>query len=311
VRVSIGSIEAETKKENDMSGSNPTVLTVGSSGPLAGLVVPELARRGARVRGLVRNKDHAEAVRENGAAEIAIGDLRDVQSLEAAVEGVDGVFHIGPAFVPDESQLGLNMANVAKRAGVRKFVFSAVIHTANGLANHASKQPVEAALFASGMDYTILYPTTLFQNIGSGWGEVLERGVFAEPFSKTVGISRVDYRDVAEVAAMALTGDRLAYGTFELSADGMPNREDIVAVMSEVLGRPIEAGEPTFEEWAAEADMPYDEHQMRMLAKVYAYYDRYGTAGNSLVLRAILGREPRTLRQYIEDLVAGVQTTAF
>jgi hypothetical protein len=41
-----------------------------------------------------------------------------------------------------------------------------------------------------------------------------------------------------------------------------------------------------------------------------AYYDRHGLPGNSLVLRTILGREPRTLRDYLRDLVDGVPTEA-
>ena len=290
---------------DSVSGSNARVLVVGAAGHIAGSMVPELARRGATVRGLVRNQAQAAAARRCGAAEIAMGDLRDPQSLEAATRGVDAVFHIGPAFVGDEAQLGLNMVDTAQRAGVRKFVFSGVMHPASGLANHAAKQPVEEALFRSGMEYTILHPTTLFQNIGGGWAAVIEHGIFAEPFSKTVAIARVDYRDVAEVAAMALTDDRLAFGTFELCADGASTREDIVAVMSDVLGRSIEPGEPSFEEWSAAADLPYNEQQLETFATVFRYYDEYGSAGNSLVLRAILAREPRTLRQYIGALAAG------
>jgi hypothetical protein len=36
---------------------------------------------------------------------------------------------------------------------------------------------------------------------------------------------------------------------------------------------------------------------------MYADYDLYGfPGGNALVLRAILGREPRTLQQYLREL---------
>jgi uncharacterized protein YbjT (DUF2867 family) len=133
--------------------------------------------------------------------------------------------------------------------------------------------------------------------------------VFAEPFAKTARVARVDYRDVAEVAAMALTEDRLAHGSFDLCADGMPSREDIAAVMSEVLGRRIEAGEPSFEDWAASAKLPYDDRQKQLLKKVHAHYTEHGSGGNSLVLRAILGREPRSLRRFIEELAAGKQTS--
>jgi len=289
-----------------MTASAPTVLVVGAAGRFAGQVVPELTRRGTVVRGLVRNDAKAAIARAGGAAEIAFGDLRDRPSLDAALRGVDGVFHIGPAFVADEAELGVAMIEAARQAGVRRFVFSSVIQATNtALANHASKIPVEAALHGSGMQYTILQPTNLMQNIGLAWPGVLAGGVFAEPFPKTARVARVDYRDVAEAAAIALTGDRLAYGTFELCADGMPDREEIVALMSAALGRPVAAGEPSFADWVAAARPPYDSRQLALLEKVFAHYAAHGQPGNGLVARAVLGRAPRSLRAYVEELAAG------
>jgi uncharacterized protein YbjT (DUF2867 family) len=288
-----------------MAELNSTVLVVGVAGRFAALVVPELVARGVRVRALVQTEADGAVARQRGATEIAIGDLRDASSVATAVTGVAGVFHIGPAFVADEAELGVRMVELASRAGARKFVFSGVNHPTNGLANHTSKQPVEQALYTSDLRYTILQPATLYQNIAGAWPGVVEHGVFVEPFSRKATVSRVDYRDVAEVAAIALTEDRLDYGTFELFSDGSPNREDIAAVMSEVLGRPIEAGEVSFEDWVAANRLPYDEAQLAMFAKVYAHNDKHGSTGNSLVLRAILGRTPRTLRDYLTDLAAG------
>lgn len=281
-----------------------TVLVVGASGRSGGYVAAELARRGVTVRALVRNEAAAQAARTNGASEVVNGDLRDAESLDGALKGVHGVYHVGPPFVVDETALGVAMVDAAKRGKVGKFVFSSVIHPANGLANHASKLPVEEALLRSNLDYTLLYPATLFQNIAPAWPAVVQNGVFAEPFSNTVRLARVDYRDVAEVAAEALTGDRLAFGSFELAADGMHNRIEIAALMSAVLGRPIEPVELSFKEWAAVAKPPFEGEALAQLERVFASYSAFGSAGNSLTLRAILGREPRTLRQYFEELAA-------
>ena len=74
-----------------MISSTSTVLAVGAAGKFAGLVVPALADRGVKVRGLVREARQGEAVRRSGATEIAIGDLRDGASLGAALKGVDAV----------------------------------------------------------------------------------------------------------------------------------------------------------------------------------------------------------------------------
>jgi uncharacterized protein YbjT (DUF2867 family) len=59
------------------------VLAVGAAGKFAGLVIPELARRGAEVRGLVKDENQVEATRQRGAAEVTVGDLGDRTSTSA------------------------------------------------------------------------------------------------------------------------------------------------------------------------------------------------------------------------------------
>ena len=294
-----------------MSDPTSKVLVVGAAGRFAGLVVPALAQRGVEVRGLVRDEKQGEQARRNGAAEVAMGDLRDRASIDAALRGVEAAFYIAPVYQKDEAQLGLPFVAAAAAAGVRRIVFSSAIHPVIGaLQNHIQKVPVEAAIVGSGMEFTILHPTVFYQNLAAAWPGVAETGTFAEPFSAASKISRVDYRDVAEVAAMAFTGDRLLNGTFELCADGGMDRGEVAAVMGEVLGRPIKAAAPDFDTWMKKAKLPYDEHQKGELATMYAYYGRHGLVGNPLTLRAILGREPRPIRQFFADLAAGVETTA-
>jgi uncharacterized protein YbjT (DUF2867 family) len=280
-------------------------LVVGATGKYANHVVPELKQRGTTIRALVRDKDKIDAARQQGADEAMIADLHDPDSLRAAASGMDGVFHINPAFAADEAELGMAMVEAASSAGVRKFVFSGVIHPSlSKLRNHAAKQPVEEALYESGMEFTVLQPTMFMQNLDSGWSAVLEQGRFSLPYSKQVKASYVDYRDVAQVAAMALTEDKLGYGTFELCAPGMVNRVELAAMMSEAIGHTIEAGEPPFDEWVQAAHIP-DGSTREGLRRMYANYDQYGfPGGNALVLQAILGREPRTLRQYIHELAS-------
>lgn len=286
-----------------MSSSSQTILVIGAGGQFGGLVATELAKRGATVRALLRSADNTAAARANGASEIAIGDLRKPETLRDALAGVEGVFHIGPAFVTDEADLGVTLVEAAKSNGVRTIVFSSAIHPTNGdLANHRSKLPVETAIFLSGLDYTLLYPATYFQNLTAAWPGIVASGVLAEAFSATARIARVDYRDVAEVAAEALTGDRLSGGAFELCSNDRLSRQDIAKIIGDVLGRPIEAAELAFQDWARIARPPYDARQLAQLQRVFQSYSDYGSRGNSLTLGAILKRQPRSMRQFIEHI---------
>lgn len=287
-----------------MECTQPVVLVVGATGKFARMIVPELRRRNVVVRALVRDEAGAAVARSLGVTEIALGDLRDTESLTRAMPGVDGIFHIGPAFTSDEAAMGVALVEAAQQSSVRKFVFSSVIQPTNTrLANHASKIPVEDALYSSRLEYTILHPANFMQNIGLAWPSIRDHACFGEPFPKNTRIARVDYRDVAEIAAIALTDDRLAFATLELCA-GMFSRMDIVAALSEALGYPVAALQPSFSEWAAHARLPYGEDQLLLLAKVFDHYQAVGLGGNSLALRAALGREPRSLRVYIKDLIA-------
>ncbi len=276
-----------------MTGLATTILAIGAAGPFAGLVVPALASQGAKVRGFVREETQGDAVRAHGADEIALGDLRDRSSLDAALIGVDAVFYIAPAFQPDEVDLGLAMVDAAKAAGVSRIVFSSVIHpTLSALANHAAKAPVEEAILGSDMEYVFLHPAIFFQNLARSWPGVVATGVFTEPWSAETRFSRVDYRDVAEVSALALTGDRMTFGTFELCAEGDLDRSDVAALMADVMGRPVVA---------AVGDPNRGPQEMRPM---FDWYDHHGLLGNSLVLTMLLGHEPRSLRSYFEELQA-------
>lgn len=287
------------------------VLVVGAAGRFAGLVPQALRDKGVTVRGLVRDTQRAPHALANGVDEVAVADLRSPETLAAALDGVDGVFYIGPAFAPDESHLGVNMVAAARRAGVRRFVFSSVIQPTDvSLANHASKIPVEQALFDSGLQFTVLQPANFYQNLLGGWGRVVAEGIFAEPYPADVPVARVDYRDVAEVAALALTTDRLAHGCFELAGEAGLTRTQIAAMMSDALGRPIVAGEVDFERWAARLPLDYTAAQWELLRRIHEHYAAHGLRANTLVLQAILGRPPRSMQAFLRELATSTRGAA-
>ena len=292
------------KNSNQTTNKNLTVLAVGAAGHFAGLVVPELAKRGARIRGLIQDPKQRDAVIKNGAAEVVVGDLTDRASIDAALKGVNAVFYIAPAFIAGEAEIGKSMVEAAKRAGVCRFVFSSVIDPViSALENHIEKAPVEEAIIESGMEFVLLQPTLFFQNIAGAWAKVVETSTYGEPWSDETRFSRVDYRDVAEAAALALTEDRLLYGTYQLCSEGIFNRKEVANLMSEVLGKKIEAVTVT-PPAPKPADKSGNAGQPSPTQRMFDWYNRRGLVGNALVLRAILGREPRSLRAYFEELVA-------
>ena len=233
---------------------------------------------------------------------MTVGDLSDGASMARALEGATSVFYIAPAFLPNEAEVGKAMVAAAIEAGVKRFVFSSVIHPVlSGPPNHALKAPVEEAILDSDLEYTFLHPTLFFQNYAGNWDGLVQTGVLAEPWSNDTRFSRVDYRDVAEVAAIALTEGRLLAGTFELCAPGLANRHEVAALAGEVLGREVKAHR---------VDPATLGPEVAPMRPMFDHYERFGLKGNALTLTAILGREPRTLRAYFEELARASSSTA-
>ncbi len=271
------------------------ILVLGASGFAGQSVTRALAGLGMEVRGLVRRAGATEAVRAAGASEVIVADLRDLGAVEAAARGCEGIFFLGPRFMPEEAALGKAVIDIAVRGGVRRFVLSGVYHpTIQALVNHRSKLEIEDHLYKTGLEYTVLQPARFMHGLLlSSWTSMAEEGVLADAFDCQAKMAYVDYRDVAHVAAIAFSEDRLIRGTFELAAPGEHSLHEIAAMMSEVFGHPIRAQQAPLHDYAPARGLlsnPYSADGFRRLRR---YYDEYGFhGGNSLVLSAILGRPP-------------------
>jgi uncharacterized protein YbjT (DUF2867 family) len=271
------------------------VLATGATGWVAQHVVSALVRAGHDVRAVVHDPAKAGIPLGLGAKETVQADLRNPASLDAALDGVDGAFLITPAFAPDATELGLALVEAAQRSGVRKLVYSGVYHPSLALENHASTLPIEAALYASDLDFTVLQPAMFLQGLDGAWQQARDSGALVMPWSKSSRMTYVDYRDVAEVAALAFSDSRLSYGTFELAAGGMIDRTTLAELFSAASGIPITAQDVPA--GALPSSLPAG------LRAMFAEYDRHGFhGGNSLVLASILGRAPRSLEDYVTEL---------
>lgn len=196
------------------------------------------------------------------------------------------------------------MVNAAKVAGVKKFVFSSVYHPSLSLVNHAQKRPAEEALYQSGMDYTILQPAMYMQMLAGLLKSAQDNGTITGVYSKNSKMCYVDYRDVAEAAALAMTSTELAHGTFELCSPGMYSRVDLAAIISEVINKKVVAEEIPTEQWSKQVKIRPGEMREGIIAMTKEYDQSGFSGGNSLVLKTILKREPKTVAQFITEMAA-------
>src|SRR2546425_3585973 len=113
-----------------MQKGTDVVLVTGATGQQGGAVARQLLSRGHKVRALTR-KPQGEAAKALAGlgAEVVPGDLDDVGSVEKALRGPWGVFSVQntwEAGVAGEERQGKRLAEVARKAGGRHFVYTPV-----------------------------------------------------------------------------------------------------------------------------------------------------------------------------------------
>lgn len=156
----------ETKKEK-------IILVTGASGRQGGAVARNLAAGGWPLRALVRDveKQTARALKARG-IELVKGDLEDRASLDRALRGVYGVFSVqtwAENGVASEVVQGRNLADAAKAAGVKHFIYSSVggAERRSGIPHFDSKWEIEEHINAIGLPVTVFRPVFFMHNFNA------------------------------------------------------------------------------------------------------------------------------------------------
>jgi uncharacterized protein YbjT (DUF2867 family) len=256
------------------------ILVVGATGQLGAAVVSKLAERGKAVRALVREtSDHRHL--ERVGVEIAVGDLTDTDSLEAACQGADAVIATANSAVPSrkadsfKSVDGRGYENLIRACigqDVRQFVYASVVShpKLDRLPLPAQKRITEKRLQESGLVYTIFradaFMDVTFPMMGS---DIPLRGAAAatvrRPFwfsSRFFGSIKDNIREKGEAVIAGYGTSRHSYiciddvSEFLVKAVGRPEAEnkifdiggpealsqkDVLAVYEKELGKPLKA----------------------------------------------------------------------
>jgi uncharacterized protein YbjT (DUF2867 family) len=271
------------------------ILVTGAAGKTGKAVIGALAAQDLDVRAFIRTPEKSEGL---GARESAIGDLTDVESLEAAFVGVGRVYHICPNIHPQEIQIGENVLLAAQRARVERIVFHSVLHPqVQAMPHHWYKLKVEEMVINCGIDFTILQPASYMQNLAGSRTSILEQGEIRVPYPIDVPFSPVDLLDVAEVAAGVISAPGHSGATYELAGPQVLTTAGMASVVGQALGKEVRAREIALEDWGVVAGI--DEERRGALRAMFRYYSDHGFWGNPRTLTQLLGREPNDFEAFI------------
>lgn len=283
-----------------------SILVTGSTGAVGSEVTRHLAEAGEEVRALTRSPENAQF--PPGVTPVA-GELMDVDALQSALDGVNGMFLLSP--VSAEELTGTLIAlDLAKRAGIRNLVYLSVIHadTYPAPPHFAAKAAAERVIAELDIPATILRPGYYMQNDVWERGKLLDDGVYGPPIGNK-SVRAVDTRDLGEVAARTLLNRQEAPGpllsqVLEVVSPDELSGDAIADIWAEVLDRPVSYGGGDLDQFDNEmrSSMPgwmvYDLH---LMMRSFQTKGMTVAPGTDQKLEALLGRPLRSYREFARE----------
>lgn len=292
-----------------------SVVIFGAAEHIGGPLAAFLSREAPSIhlRLATRGKAKADVLRKQfPSAEIVIAEYADLESMKAALDGMEGAFVIAPAGL-DERIATQNLITAAKASG-------SLIHLLRlvGMQPEANHHRIPQSLRQMGLGIEIQHtlakqlldgsdlPVT-YMNCGATFMDNFIRfgqGKAVREQRKLVWPERlvpwIDPRDVGEVAGRLLLSDNHRHiGQFHTLNNGhdLLRFQQVAALMSEVWNEPIaydssrEAFYSTYSHLGSRLDYLWEFLQ-------YEQDNEVVWARNDFVER-ILGRKPTTLREWL------------
>lgn len=274
------------------------ILVTGATGNVGRQVVSQLLGTGSGVRAVTRNPDSAHLP---GGADVMRGDLSDPDSLDACLDGVEAVLLVWPFLTAEAAPAVLRV--IAEHA--RRIVYLSSLGVRDGVEPQADPinqfhADMEHLIEQSGLEWTFLRPSGFAANTLFWAREIRADGVVRAPFGAAAR-SLIHERDIAAVAARALTGDGHGGARYVLTGPQALTQVAQVRTIGEAIGRPLR--------WE---EIPPEAARQQLLAEGWppAVADGMLDAHAELVtepelvtatVEAVTGAPARTFRQWATD----------
>jgi uncharacterized protein YbjT (DUF2867 family) len=213
-------------------------------------VCERLARRGEKVRALVRGTSSKEkiATLQSYGVELRVGDLKDPDSIAAACRGVNAVIstasstlsrQAGDSIESVDSAGQLSLVSAAKNCGVERFLFVSFRKSpALSFPLGDAKEAVEKAIMP--LNFTTIQASWFMEvwlspALGFDYANATAR-IYGPG---TAPISWVSFQDVADMCAVALRNPAAERTTIEFGGSEAISPLEVVARFERISGRPF------------------------------------------------------------------------
>jgi uncharacterized protein YbjT (DUF2867 family) len=286
--------------EEFWEGDLAMILITCASGTVGKTVLREVAKTGAAHRAMYRSKD--EAAKAPAGTQTVIADFSDKASLASALKGIESVYLVCSP-IPQLVEFESNVVDACQAAGVRGIVQNSALGAADYPKSFPSwHRKVEDKLKTTKIAHCILRPNSFMQNIVAYYAPTIRtQGAIYGSYGNA-RISYIDVRDLAAVAAKALTSSALDGKTLELNGPEALTCEQVAQKISERTGiaaRYVDI--PMEAQRKAMLDQKMPEWQVTALIELQQYYINGQGGATDRTLADVLGRPPVTLDQFLTE----------
>jgi uncharacterized protein YbjT (DUF2867 family) len=279
------------------------IVVIGGTGTVGSQTVQELVKRGAEVRVMTRSASRIASLPKG--VEGVTGSMLEPGSLPAVFAGADKLFLITP-LDRDETAQGIDAVDAAVAAGIRRIVYLSVYQADKALTipHFVSKLPIEGVIRASGVEHTILRPNNFYQNDFAVL-DAIRAGVYPQPVG-SVGLHRVDVRDIAEAAAIALTQPGHSGKTYPVVGPRAWTGAEISGMLTRHLGKPVIYAGDDLKAWAVQMRTFMPGWLVRDLELMFQHFLTTGllaTQAEIDELTVVLGHAPRTYDAFVKEVL--------
>jgi uncharacterized protein YbjT (DUF2867 family) len=212
------------------------ILVFGATGNTGSMLVPALIGAGHEVRAFVRDEAKAQPLKEAG-AEIYVGDLDQGDTIDGALEGIEKVY-MCTWNGPTAQTQGINIVEAIKRSGTNPFVVRHSAYGAPGSRLIQQINEVDAALQASGLEWTSLKPTFFMQNMMMSKDSIVGDGnIYWDWAEGRAGM--IDIRDIVESAVGALSGKAESGKEYILTGPASVSMQEVAGSFGRALEKDV------------------------------------------------------------------------
>jgi uncharacterized protein YbjT (DUF2867 family) len=249
-------------------------------------------------------RSEADRGRLPAGVDVVVADFDDTAAVAAALDRADRAYLVTPSSEQAEEQQK-HFADLAAKAGTRHLVLLSQLGSEEHspvrfLRYHAA---VEQHVRDLGIGYTFLRPNLYFQGLLTFAGPISAEGKFFAPIGDA-RVSAVDVRDIAAVAAVALTEAGHEGATYTLTGPEAITHSQMASALTAALGRAVTFVDVPPEAFAASIRDLLPPWQVDGLLEDYAHYRRGEAAAVSPAIADITGTPARAVGQFARDYAA-------